>query len=122
MRRQQTKIINELRTEFLKEKADHKKDSETRIETIVKAANREARSCLNENTLRIKLENQKLRTELLGLIHQSKVLTQHKEKLEKQKGELMAEIKYAEDLKKLRSTQQTRVIKKLFPNGVDSQD
>ena len=122
VRSEQTKIINDLRSEFLKEKSDHKKESETRIESIVKAANREARACLNENTLRIKMENQKLRSELLALIKQSKLLNEHKEKLEKQKSELMNEIKYAEDLKKIRSTRQTRVVKKLFPNGFDYED
>lgn len=115
VRREQTKIISELRAEFLKEKSEHKRDADNRIAAIVKAANKEARSCLTENTFKIKLENQQLRTELLQLIQQTKDLNNHKEKLEKQKSELLNEIKYADDLKKVRSTQQQRVIEKLFP-------
>ena len=116
VRHDKTKIISELRSEFLKEKAEHKKESENRISAIVKAANREARDCLTENTFKIKIENQKLRAELFDLIQMTKELNKEKEKLENQKNDLMYEIKYAEDLKKVRSTQQKRVIEKMFPN------
>lgn len=116
MRKEQTKIIGELRSEFLKEKAEHKKEADTRIAAIIKAANKEARECLSENTLKIKLENQRLRGELLELIQRSNELTKHTEKLEKQREELLNEIKYADDLKKIRSTRQQRVIEKLFPD------
>jgi hypothetical protein len=43
-------------------------------------------------------------------------MTENKNKLEEQKLDLLNEIRYAEDLKKIRSTQQKRVIEKLFPN------
>lgn len=112
VRKEQTKIISELRAEFLREKAEHKKEADNRITSIVKAANREARECLSENTYKIKMENQKLRAELLGLIEITKDLDKHKKKLEKQREELLNEIKYAEDLKKLRSTRQAQVIEK----------
>ena len=100
----------------MKEKAEHKKEAESRITAIVKAANKEARECLTENTLKIKMENQRLRAELLELIQKSKELNKHKEKMEKQREELINEIKYAEDLKKLRSTRQQRVVERLFPD------
>ena len=116
LRSEQTRVISELRSEFLREKADHKRDADSRITAIVKAANREAKQCLSESTLKIKMENQKLRNELYELIEQTKVLNEHKQKLEKQREELTYEIKYAEDLKKVRSTQQKRVIERLFPN------
>ena len=122
MRKEQTKIISDLRAEFLKEKAEHKKEADNRIMAIVKAANKEARECLTENTLKIKLENQKLRSELLELIERSKELTKHKQKMEKQREELLTEIRYAEDLKKVRSTRQQRVVEKLFPENRDDDD
>lgn len=114
VRKEQTKVISELRSEFLKEKTEHRKEAENRINAIVKAANKEARECLTENTLKIKLENQRLRGELLELIQNSKDLTGLKQKMEKQREELLGEIKYAEDLKKIRSTRQQRVVEKLF--------
>jgi hypothetical protein len=116
VRREQTKIISELRSEFLKEKSDHKKEADARIAAIVKAANKEARECLTENTMKIKMTNQGLRKELLELIENSKILNEQKQKLEKQKGELFNEIRYAEDLKKVRTNQQKKIIDKLTSN------
>lgn len=68
----------------------------------------------------IKRENQRLRAVLFGLIEQTKAIQDNKEKLERQKSDLLHEIKYAEDLKKVRSTQQKRVIEKLYPNDLES--
>ena len=119
IRQEQTKIITDLRSEFIKEKTNYKREAENRIAAIVKAANREARDCLSENTYKIKVENQKFRSELFDLIQATKDLNVHKEKLEKQKADLLYEIKYAEDLKKVRSTQQKRVLEKLYPNDVN---
>lgn len=116
VRTEQTRVISDLRAEFLKEKQDHKKEADTKIAQIIKVANREARNCLSENTMKIKSENAKLRSELFELIRQTKLITEHKNKLEQQKTDLINEIRYAEDLKKIRSTQQKRVIEKLFPN------
>jgi hypothetical protein len=113
VRSEQTSIISELRAVFLREKMDFKRESDNRIMSIVKAANREARECLSENTYKIKVENQKLRSEIFELIKLTKELNKNKEKLEKQKEDLINEIRYTEDLKKLRSTQQQRVLEKL---------
>ena len=109
----QTKLISDLRNKLVSEKNEHKRDADTRIAAIVKTANREARECLNQNTFEIKVQNTQLRKELLELINQTKEYNNHKEKLETQKSELLKEIKYAEDLIKVRSTQQTKVIQKL---------
>lgn len=116
VRLEQAKLINGLRSEFFQEKADHKKSTDQRIAKIVRVANREARECLNKNTIMIRQENQKLRSELFGLIETTNAIQQNKEKLESQKHDLLHEIRYAEDLKKVRSTQQKRVIERLFPN------
>lgn len=120
VRQEQAMLINGLRSDFFQEKSDHKRTTEQRIAKIVKVANREAKDCLNKNTVMIKRENQKLRAMLFGLIEQTKAIQDNKEKLERQKGDLLHEIKYAEDLKKVRSTQQKRVIEKLFPHDGDS--
>jgi hypothetical protein len=113
VRREQTKIINDLKAQFLKEKADYKKEADDRIANIVQIANKEAKECLNENTLKIKLENQKLRSELFELIKETKELTEHKGKLDEQKKNLLDQIRYAEDLKKIRTTQNNEILEKL---------
>lgn len=117
VRTEQAKMIGSLREEFFQEKSEHKRSTDNRIAKIVKVANREAKDCLNKNTQMIKRENQRLRAELFGLIEQTDAIQENKEKLERQKAELLREIRYAEDLKKVRSTQQKRVIEKLFPDN-----
>ncbi len=119
VRQEQSKLINDLRAEFFDEKTEHKRTTEQRIAKIVRVANREAKECLTKNTYMIKHENQNLRATLFDLIEQTKILTQNKQKLENQKSDLLHEIKYAEDLKKVRSTQQKRVIEKLFPHDLN---
>lgn len=69
--------------------------------------------CLEEHTTKIKLENRRLRKELLQLIHSSRHLHEHKTELEKQKKELLREQEYASDLKKIQSTRQHKVLKSL---------
>lgn len=115
VRMEQAKLINGLRSEFFQEKSEHKKTTDQRIAKIVKVANREAKECLSKNTHMIKNENQRLRAHLFGLIEQTNAIQENKEKLERQKNDLLHEIRYAEDLKKVRSTQQKRVIEKLYP-------
>lgn len=69
--------------------------------------------CLQEHTTKIKLENRRLRKELLQLIHSSRHLQEHRAELEKQKKELLREQEYASDLKKIQSTRQHKVLKSL---------
>jgi hypothetical protein len=120
VRLEQTSVITELRSQFLRENAEHKREADNRIVSIVRAANREARECLNENTYRIKVENQRLRGDIFELIKLTKELNVNKEKLEKQKEQLVNEINYTEDLKKVRSTQQQRVLEKMFGNSEEN--
>lgn len=114
-RQEQTSVITELRSQFLREKNTYKKDADQRVVQIVRLANKEARDCLNENTYKIKVENQKLRGDIFELIKLTKELYKNKERLEKQREDLLNEIRYTEDLKKLSSTQQQRFIEKLYP-------
>ena len=116
LRGEQTKTISDLKSQFLKEKADFKREADLKINSVIKVANKEARQCLSENTYKIKYDNQRLRKELLEFIQYTKALQAHKTKLENQKHEILREISYAEDLKKLRTTQQEKVISKLFAN------
>ena len=114
LRAEQSKTISELKAKFLKDTNEIKRESDAKIQTVIKAANKEARQCLNENTLKIKYDNYKLRKELLELIQNTKALHAHKEKLDRQRNEIQQEISYAEDLKKLRTNRQDHVFQKLF--------
>ena len=73
----------------------------------------EAVTCLTHHTQKIKLENRRLRHELLLLIRKSRALSDHKLHLEEQKQQLLTEQQYAHDLKILRSTRQHKVLKSL---------
>jgi len=114
LRAEQSKTITELKARFLQDTHEIKRESDAKIQTVIKAANKEARQCLNENTMKIKYDNYKLRKELLELIQNTKALHAHKEKLDSQRNEIQQEISYAEDLKKLRTNRQDHVLQKLF--------
>jgi hypothetical protein len=114
LRAKQQKEISDLKAEFIVKKEISKQEAEKRIQEVIRAANSEARECLTENTRKIKMDNQQLRKDLLQLLQNTKALTTHKTELEKQRNEILKEISYAEDLKRLRTNRQEQVIKKLF--------
>lgn len=123
LRAQQQKEISDLKAEFIMEKEKTKEEAEKRIQEVIRAANSEARECLTENTRKIKMDNQQLRKDLLTLLQNTKALTAHRAELEKQRNEILKEISYAEDLKKLRTNRQEQVIQKLFSkNQYDDYD
>ena len=68
--------------------------------------------CLTDHTNSIKLENRALRRELLELIKTTRAYQAHKRELEEQRKQLLREQQYANDLKKLRSTRQHKVLNK----------
>lgn len=74
--------------------------------------------CLSDHTQRIKLENRRLRHELLMLIRKTRALHEHKTYLEDQQRQLKLEQQYAQDLKKLRGTRQHQFIQKM---GLDDE-
>lgn len=111
MRGKHSETIQQLKAKFLKEKKEFQTDSENRIQTMTKQANKEAFQCLNDHTDRIKIENRGLRHELLKLIRKTRALHEHKMQLEDQKKQLVREQQYANDLKKIRTSRQHKVYK-----------
>ncbi len=71
----------------------------------------EAQRCLQDHTWRIKEDNRALRKELLGLIHQTRVLHQHKKQLDEQHKILTREKQYANNLQSLRTKRQGEIYK-----------
>ncbi|XP_070581050.1 coiled-coil domain-containing protein 166-like [Ptychodera flava] len=111
MRGKHTDTIQKLKTEFLKEKREYQQESEAKVNTLAKQANREALHCLNEHTSKIKGENRELRRELMKLIQTTRALHEHKQELEEQRKQLLREQQYGKDLKRLKNTRQHKVLK-----------
>ncbi|XP_078609868.1 coiled-coil domain-containing protein 166-like [Branchiostoma floridae x Branchiostoma japonicum] len=111
MRGVHSDTLQQLKAQFLKEKSDYQHESDQRITSMGKLANKEAARCLDEHTQMIKLENRQLRHELLNLIKETRALHEHKLRLEDQRKELLREQQYAKDLAVLRSARQHKVLK-----------
>ncbi|BFZ03336.1 hypothetical protein BsWGS_06375 [Bradybaena similaris] len=108
LRAKHTERIQRMKADFLHEKHKYQQDSEFKIQTLEKKANKEAMQCLTEHTNRIRQENRQLRHELLQLIQSTRALNEHQRELENQKRQLLREQSYANDLKKLREARQKR--------------
>merc|ERR1711963_170340 len=113
MRAHHTERIQQMKADFLREKKEYQHDSDFRINSLEKKANKEAVQCLTEHTNKIKLENRGLRHELLSLIKTSRALNEHRTLLEDQKKQLLREQNYANDLKTLREARQKKSFKPL---------
>ncbi|XP_005108522.1 coiled-coil domain-containing protein 166 [Aplysia californica] len=113
MRAHHTERIQQMKSDFLREKKEYQHDSDFRIQSLEKKANKEAVQCLTEHTNKIKLENRDLRHELLQLIKTTRALNEHRHMLEDQKKQLLREQNYANDLKTLREARQKKSFKPL---------
>ncbi|GFN81974.1 coiled-coil domain-containing protein 166 [Plakobranchus ocellatus] len=113
MRAHHTERIQQMKSDFLREKKDYQHDSDFRIQSLEKKANKEAVQCLTEHTNKIKLENRALRQELLNLIKTTRALNEHQRLLLEQKRQLLREQNYANDLKMLREARQKKSYKPL---------
>lgn len=94
--------LQQMKSNFLKEKANHEYDADHKIKQMKQKANDEAVQCLVEHTQKISAENKLLRKELLTLIRRSQALTEHKLELQGQRKGLVREHQITKDLKKLR--------------------
>ncbi|KAK3768163.1 hypothetical protein RRG08_031703 [Elysia crispata] len=113
MRAHHTERIQQMKSDFLREKKEYQHDSDFRIQSLEKKANKEAVQCLTEHTNKIKLENRALRHELLNLIKTTRALNEHQRLLLEQKRQLVREQNYANDLKMLREARQKKAYKPL---------
>lgn len=110
MRGKHSDEIHQMKTKFLEEKARFSQGSEQKIEALALEANKKAVQCLNEHTTNIKLENKRLRAELLELIRRSQQLNNHKSELEEQKKQLLREQQYGADIRRLRGLPQSKAL------------
>ncbi|XP_064594379.1 coiled-coil domain-containing protein 166-like [Liolophura sinensis] len=114
VRAEHSNTIQHLKTKFITEKKSYQLDSDSKIQTLEKAANKEATKCLTDHSERIKAENRELRRELMNLIRTTRALHSHRLELEEQKKQLLREQQYSQDLKMLRTARQHHVFK---PDG-----
>ncbi|XP_076458449.1 coiled-coil domain-containing protein 166-like [Babylonia areolata] len=113
MRSHHTHTIQQLKSDFLRQKREYQSDSDNRIQSLEKKANKEAMQCLTDHTNHIKLENRELRQELLSLIQTTRALNEHQKELEEQRRQLLREQNYTQDLKKLREMRQQKSFKEV---------
>lgn len=106
--------IQQMKADFLNEKKSLSNQAESEILKLSKKATEVATTCLNQHAERIQIENQKLRTELLGLLSESDGLQERKQELEQQYLSFLRENEYLDDLQKMRihwSAQAFEVVK-----------
>ena len=94
--------IQEMKADFLNEKKSISNQADSEITKLSKKATEVATVCLNQHAERIQIENQKLRTELLGLLSESDALQDRKQELEGQYLAFCRENEYLEDLQRMR--------------------
>lgn len=78
MRGKHSEEIQQLKAQFLKEKRDFQLESEGKVATLSRQANKEAVAGLESHTQKIKTENRQLRHKLLVLIKQTRALHEHR--------------------------------------------
>ena len=118
--------IRSMKTKFLKEKKTFEESTEARIRSMAEAANKvscvsylhdmlfttnsllkytqQATECLKKHTHEIKLENQRLRSELQQIIEATNDLQLQKKKLDKHYRSLLREHQFNQDLQRLRGS------------------
>uniref|UniRef100_H3B5N6 Coiled-coil domain containing 166 n=1 Tax=Latimeria chalumnae TaxID=7897 RepID=H3B5N6_LATCH len=110
MKAEHSENLQKIKAAFVQEKTEYEKESQRQVQALAKEALKEAARCLVEHTGQVKGENRHLRQELLHLIRRSHVLRTHHLELEEQHRQLLREYEYSEDLKRLRTTRQHKVL------------
>lgn len=87
-----------IKSSFLKAKADCKRDIHRKIQVLSKRAEAEAKQSLIQHIKQVKAENERLHQELLRLIQYSKVLKETQVQLRDQQQQLLWENQYTQDM------------------------
>ncbi|XP_013924566.1 PREDICTED: coiled-coil domain-containing protein 166 [Thamnophis sirtalis] len=94
--------MHTVKSQFLQKKAEYETESQQKVQALAKRAEKEAVRSLIQHTKQIKAENGRLRNELLNLIKRAQGLKAILRQLQEQKGQLLQELQYREDLGHLR--------------------
>lgn len=90
--------MHTVKSQFLQKKAEYEMESQQRVQALAKKAEKEAVRSLIQHTKQIKAENGRLRNELLNLIKRAQGLKAIVHQLQEQKGQLLQELQFGEDL------------------------
>ncbi|PAA73490.1 hypothetical protein BOX15_Mlig001659g2 [Macrostomum lignano] len=103
LRIQHSEQLQQLKAKFMREKREFQEESEQKVHQLSKEAYKEAITSLIDHSNTVKLQNRKLRKDLLHMIQQTRLLQEHKRKLEIQHDELLKEQEFSKDIRKLRN-------------------
>lgn len=94
--------LTRLNTDFLAQRKKYSADAEEKLQKLSQEAKKRAVACLEDHANQKKEENTHLRVELAELLKRSRLLNDHKQRLEKQNSELLREQQYSMDILRLR--------------------
>lgn len=98
MRIQHSEQMHKVKSQFLHRKAEYETESQQKVQTLAKQAEKEAVRSLIQHTKQVKAENWRLRQELLDLIRRAQVLKAFMCQLREQQEQLLREHKYSQAL------------------------
>ncbi|KAL8181382.1 UNVERIFIED_CONTAM: hypothetical protein K2H54_000243 [Gekko kuhli] len=102
MKIQHSEQMHKVKSQFLQQKADYEMESQQKVQSLAKLAEKEAVRSLIQHTKQVKAENWRLRHELLNLIKRAEVLKDFMTQLREQQQQLLREHQYSQDLARMR--------------------
>ncbi|XP_060099007.1 coiled-coil domain-containing protein 166 [Heteronotia binoei] len=102
MKIQHSEQMHKVKNQFLQQKAEYELESQQKVQTLAKLAEKEAVRSLIQHTRQVKAENWRLRHELLNLIKRAEVLKDFMIQLREQQQQLLREHQYSQDLARMR--------------------
>nr|XP_020660152.1 coiled-coil domain-containing protein 166 [Pogona vitticeps]XP_020660153.1 coiled-coil domain-containing protein 166 [Pogona vitticeps] len=103
MKVQHTEHMHKVKSEFLQLTAEYEMESQQKLQSLAKLAEKEAVRSLIQHTKQVKADNRRLNHNLLGLIKQAQVLKAFLFQLREQQHQLLQEHQYRQDLVRTRS-------------------
>ncbi|KAB0363974.1 hypothetical protein FD754_008130 [Muntiacus muntjak] len=93
-----TQLLDRVKQQFLEDKAAFEREARQRVQSLAQRAEREAARALLAHIQAIRVDNGRLRQELLQLRHQAKVLRDTRRQLLEQREQLRRELEDTRDL------------------------
>ncbi|XP_045417260.1 coiled-coil domain-containing protein 166 [Lemur catta] len=98
MRVEHTQLLHRVKRRFLEDKAAFEREARQHVQSLVRRAEREAARALIAHTQAIKVDNGRLRQELLRLLRRAQLLHHTRRQLLEQREQLRREHEYSRDL------------------------
>uniref|UniRef100_A0A8C8YHR6 DUF4515 domain-containing protein n=1 Tax=Prolemur simus TaxID=1328070 RepID=A0A8C8YHR6_PROSS len=98
MRVEHTQLLHRVKRRFLEDKATFEREARQHVQSLARRAEREAARALIAHTQAIKVDNGRLRQELLRLLRRAQLLHHTRRQLLEQREQLRREHEYTRDL------------------------